>query len=386
MSLIALTVLTVLYAQGAYAAYVPDEIRDGVDNALDMVDLSAWDSMFYSLPEDIKALWGGMTPGEIVGNHALGEAGYMGPTLQSGLPALLKGALPDVLPVIVSLLVVAILTGVLKAMSESGMSGLNDIVGLVCQCFAIGVAMASFLSMAVLARNCIAQVTAFIEMASPVLITLLTALGGVTTSGIIKPAMAMLSSGVSFALQHVVMPVILVGGVLGVLNNITGRVQLGQLFQLSKTAVKWMIGFLFTLYFAITSLQGLTVFAFDSVSIRTAKFAIDKFIPIVGGMVSGTVDTVLGCILLVKNAVGLAAIILSFTIICVPLTNIAMAMLAFRLAAGVCEPIADPRLPKMLASLADVLTYLFAAVVSLFVMFVITVALIMGAGGTAIGG
>jgi stage III sporulation protein AE len=86
-----------------------------------------------------------------------------------------------------------------------------------------------------------------------VLLTLLTAAGGIASAGIFQPAMAMLSSGVSVALQGVVLPVILTGGVMGVLNNITGRVQLGQFFKLSKTVAKWMIGFLFTLYFGITT-------------------------------------------------------------------------------------------------------------------------------------
>ncbi|OQA15503.1 MAG: Stage III sporulation protein AE (spore_III_AE) [Firmicutes bacterium ADurb.Bin356] len=90
--------------------------------------------------------------------------------------------------------------------------------------------------------------------------------------------------------------------------------------------------------------------------------------------------------MLVKNAVGLLAIILAFSIACIPLMRIGVGMLAFRFAAAVCEPIADPRLPKMLASLADVLTYLFAATVSLSVMFMITVGLVMSTGNTVFAG
>lgn len=265
------------------------------------------------------------------------------------------------------------------------MSGVNEIAGFVCQCFAIGVAMVSFLSLADLARGAIERTSTFVELAFPALLTLLTAGGGIASAGIFQPAMTMLCSGVSVALQTVVLPVILMGGVFGMLNNITGKVQLGQFFNLSKTVAKWMIGLISTLYFGVTSLQGLTAASFDGVSIRTAKFALDKMVPIVGGMVSGTVDTVLGCAVLVKNAVGVAAILIAFGIVIVPLVRIGIGMLSFRLAAAVCEPIADARIPKMLASLADVLTYLFAAAASLSIMFMITVGLIMGAGNAAVG-
>ncbi len=367
-------------------AAVPQEIRDGVDSALGSTQLDSWQELFSSLPDEVRAMWGGEDLNSIVGGYALGESGFWGETLQQGITGLFKAMLPDILPTLLSLFAVALLSGFLRAMSDAGMTGLNDIAGFVCQCFAIGIALHEFLALAVLARESIVQTSRFIELAFPVLLTLLTSAGGIASAGIFQPAMAMLSSGVSIALQGVVLPVILTGGVMGVLNNITGRVQLGQFFKLSKTVAKWMIGFLFTLYFGITTLQGMTAASFDGISIRTAKFALDKLVPIVGGMVSGTVDTMLGCAALAKNAVGVAAILIAFSIICMPLLRIAAGMLAFRLAAAACEPIADPRLPKMLEALAEVLTYLFAAAVSLSVMFIITVGLIISTGNYAVMG
>ena len=271
-------------------------------------------------------------------------------------------------------------------MSEAGLQGVSDVAGFVCQCFAIGVAMTNFLVLANLARDCIERTSTFIQLSFPALLTLLTAAGGIASAGIFQPAMTILTGGVAFALQNLVLPVILMGGVMGMLNNLTGRVQLGQFFNLSKSVAKWMIGLISTLYFGVTALQGLTAGTFDGVSVRTAKFALDKMVPIVGGMVSGTVDTVLGCAVLVKNAAGVAAILIAFGVALVPLLRIGIGMLGFRLAAALTEPVADARIPKMLASFADVLTYLFAAAVSLSIMYMITVGLIMGAGNAAVGG
>ena len=375
-----------LLLPGITLATVPQEIKDGVDDALGQSDVGSWESFFHTLPEDSKALWGDGSLSDMIGSYALSEQDYQGEFLLDSIFAMLKNALPEMLPLIISLLAIALLSGFLRAMSDAGMRGLNDLVGFVCQCFAIAIAMGSFLSLAVLARETIARTSTFIEMAFPVLLTLLTAAGGIASAGIFQPAMAMLSSGMSVALQGVVLPVILAGGALGIINNITDRVQLSQLYQLSKTVAKWMIGLLTTLYLGITSLQGLTAGAFDGISIRTAKFAVDKFIPIVGGMVSGTVDTVLGCAMLVKNATGIVAMLITFSIVISPLLRIAAGMLAFRLAAALCEPIGEPRLPKMLASLGDVLTYLFAATISLSLMFMITVGLVIGMGNAAMMG
>ncbi|HWR23038.1 MAG TPA: stage III sporulation protein AE [Feifaniaceae bacterium] len=384
-AVLAVLALALLLVPVRALAQPPQEIVDGVQSALDGADVGKWNETYSALPEDVKALWGGKDLYTLISGYALGEGEYLGGTVQEALAHLLKSMLPDVLPMIVSLLAIAVLSGFLRAMSEANMSGVNEIAAFVCQCFAIGVAMVSFLSLADIARDTIERTSTFMELAFPPLLTMLTAAGGIASAGIFQPAMTMLCSGVSVALQKVVLPVILTGGVLGMLNNITGKVQLGQLFHLSKTVAKWMIGLISTLYFGVTSLQGLTAATFDGVSIRTAKFALDKMVPIVGGMVSGTVDTVLGCAVLVKNAAGVAAILITFGIVVVPLLRIAVGMLSFRLAAAVCEPIAEPRIPKMLASIGDVLTYLFAAAASLSVMFMITVGLIMGAGNAAIG-
>lgn len=47
----------------------------------------------------------------------------------------------------------------------------------------------------------------------------------------------------------------------------------------------------------------------DSVAVKTAKYAIDKGVPIVGGAVSGTVDTRAEGASLIKNSAGLAALV-----------------------------------------------------------------------------
>lgn len=367
-------------------ALMPTELREGVEDTIEDTNLQEWNMLFNSLPEDVRTLWGSQNLKTLVSDYALGEGDFWGSALEKGIREMFKNALPQLIPLILQLLAVAIFSGFLRAMGDAGMSGLNDIAGFVCQCFAICIALSSFLSLIMLSRETIEQTSAFIELSFPLLLTLLTAAGGITSAGIFQPAMSMLCSGVTIALQNVVLPVTLTGGVMGVLNNITGRVQLGQFFNLSKSVAKWLIGLLFTLYSGVTTLQGMSAATFDGISIRTAKFALDKLVPIVGGMVSGTVDTMLGCAVLVKNAVGLLAIILAFSIACIPLMRIGVGMLAFRFAAAVCEPIADPRLPKMLASLADVLTYLFAATVSLSVMFMITVGLVMSTGNTVFAG
>lgn len=380
-----LAAIGILLLSAPVDADVREEIRSGVAAAVEAADVSAWDSVLARLPEEARAFWGDKSAAQLVGEYAAGTAPYLGESLLFGVLERMKALLPDFLGVLLRFVVIALISGFVNAMGEAGVNGLRDIAGFASQAAAIVVVLGVYLPLLDTANNAVTQTSEFIELCFPALLTLLTATGSVGAAGVFQPAMAMLTGGVALVLQRAVLPLILAGSVLALLNNITGRVQLKHLSGLTKSAAKWTMGMLFTLYFGITSLQGMTASAFDSVTVRTAKYAADKMIPIVGGAVSGMVDTVLGCSVLVKNAAGAAAILIAFAIVCEPLLKILAGVFAFRIAAAVTEPVADARLPQMMTALSDMLTYLFAVTLVLALLFVLTIGLMMSAGAGAAG-
>ncbi|MDD3919781.1 MAG: stage III sporulation protein AE [Eubacteriales bacterium] len=389
MKKIAVSVLLlcgVLFYAAAAKGSVLEEIRTGVEQAMQDANVSAWDELLNELPQETKRFWEQKDANTLVRDYATGETPYLGDTVFSGLLEQLKSILPDFSGALIRLLIVSLISGFVKAMGEAGVSGLQDVAGFVCHAAAVIIAVATFMTLVETAKDTMDRTSRFIALCFPVLLTMLTALGGISAAGIFQPAMAMLTGGISLVLQRIVLPLILAGSVLAVLNNMTGRTQLKHLLGLCKSAVKWILGLVFTLYFGVTSLQGMTAAAVDNITVRTAKYAMDKMIPIVGGAVSGMVDTVLGCSLLVKNAAGAAAILIAFGIVCRPLLEIAAGIFAFRIAAAVSEPIADARLPQMMTALSEMLTYLFAVTLVLALMFVLTVGLVMSAGTGAVAG
>ena len=83
----------------------------------------------------------------------------------------------------------------------------------------------------------------------------------------------------------------------------------------------------------------MTAATYDGVTMRTAKYAASSLVPMVGGMVSGTMDTMLGCALLVKNAAGLAAILLTMSVVLMPVLRLVAQMFLLRLASALAEPL-----------------------------------------------
>ncbi len=185
-------------------------------------------------------------------------------------------------------------------------------------------------------------------------------------------------------LRDIILPLVLVCGALTIVSNISERMQVKRLAALIKSACSWITGIVFTVYVAISSIQGMTAASIDGISIRAAKYTIDRMVPIAGKMMSDTVDTVLSCTLLIKNAVGVAAIIICIVTVLAPVIQVLVNVFIFRASAAVLEPVADKRLVNCFTELSGVMVLVLVVLLSVGLMLIITVGLLMSAGNTNI--
>ena len=222
--------------------------------------------------------------------------------------------------------------------------------------------------------------TKCIETVTPVMSAALAATGSTASGTLMQPLSAFLSLAVSGAFKNVVLPLVSAAGIASMLGVLGENGSFEHMFGFFKSAVKWIIGAVFTIYFGVVSIQGITVARADSIAMRTARYAMDKSVPIVGGAVSGTLDTLLASASLIKNAAGAAAVLTAVLVAASPLISIACSGLACRAVAGLCEPLGDKRIPGLLTKMADVCTLLFATLTAVAAMFIITAGLAFAAG------
>ena len=141
---------------------------------------------------------------------------------------------------------------------------------------------------------------------------------------------------------------------------------------------------IFTIFISVLAIQGALTASIDGISIRTAKFAVDTFVPIVGKMFSQSLDTIVGCALLVKNAVGAAGLIILVLICLAPAVKIFSLLFLYKLAGALLEPITDERIVESLNGIGNVLSILLITVLGIAIMFFMTVALLIATGNTAV--
>ena len=211
----------------------------------------------------------------------------------------------------------------------------------------------------------------------PLMMTLLAAVGGTASSAFYQPAVMAAAGSMTALIQQVTLPLAVSVAVLSMAGGLSEGLRVSRLCRLLRQAACWTLGLGFTVFVGVMSVQGVNAAALDGVSIRTAKFAMDRFIPIVGGMFADTVDTLVGCSLVVHNALGVLGLLLVLGALLMPLIRVVMTLFLYRTAAALLEPVSNSPLCRTISSYADVFQLLFVIQLSVGAMFLLLVAQLM---------
>lgn len=235
-----------------------------------------------------------------------------------------------------------------------------------------------------LAGETVDRMAEWMQAIFPVLVTLLAAVGGTASSAFYQPAVIAAGGAMTTLVHQVTMPLAVSVAVLTMVGSLSEELHVSRLCRLFRQAANWTLGFGFTVFIGVMSVQGVSAAALDGVSIRTAKYAIDNFIPIVGGMFSDTVDTLVGCSLVVHNAVGVFGLLLLLGALLVPLLRTVCTLFLYRAAAAVIEPVSNTPLCRAVGGYADVFSLLFIIQLSVGAMFLLLVAQLITAGNLTV--
>ena len=235
------------------------------------------------------------------------------------------------------------------------------------------------------AEQAVSRMAEMMQALFPILLTLLAAVGGSYGAALLEPAVSAASGIVTALVRGVSLRLSTGVAVVTLLDHLSPRMRLSRLAGLLRTASNWLLGVAFTVFLGVTSLQGLTASAADGVSIRAAKYAVDNFVPVVGGMFADTMDTLVGCSLLIKNAVGVTGLALLLSAAAVPMIRTLCAVMTYRLCAALLQPVAPSRAADLLQGFSDALMLLFIIQLSVSAMFVLLVAQVLAVGNGTVG-
>ncbi len=281
---------------------------------------------------------------------------------------------------IINIIVIAAVSGILNVL-ESSFSERDTSELTFFACFTlIAIAVVRLLSESIgYGAEVVGRLTGFVTKISPVITILMVSSGSAVSASSFYPVLSASVYVVSMVIDKLIIPLVYLSAVMGIINNVSKRVQLGKLNDLIKSFSKWILTGILTVFTGINAIYGFSVPVLDAVTLKALKFTVGSVVPVVGGIVADTVETVLGGAKLMKNAVGTAGIIMVIIICLVPIIKLGVIILMLKLSAACVEPLTDKRIADMINDVATPVTTVFSMVIAAAMLFIISIAIIIGA-------
>ena len=285
--------------------------------------------------------------------------------------------------IIIIAIVCALLNNLQSAFSNETIS---NIAFFACYSLLIIIMAKSFYVGVDVAKVTINRMMDFMVALMPVLMMLLASLGGFSEAVVLDPIIigTIMISAKIFA--QIIIPLICMSFVLQFVNSISEEFKINRLTKLLNQIALWIQGIVMTLFIGIITIRGISSKTIDQVAAKTAKYAVDNFVPIVGKSLSDAVSTVAGYSLLLKNALSSIGLIIIVIIIIFPVIKLLLMAFIYKLTAALIEPISDKRLVDCISAAGDSLILIMSCVISISVMFFIIISIIAAAGKMAVGG
>ncbi len=298
---------------------------------------------------------------------------------------LLIGEIKRTLKVLLLIPAIVILNTYLSGMQNSFHSkGAIDAAFFVCYSVMVGVAAAAFVETIKSGREVIENVSVFMRVLIPVSLASLASSGAIISATTFEMVLMTIIEVTHLAVEKIFVPIVMAATALNIANNISSTFNAEKLIQLMNKSVKWGLGTMLTLFVGITGLQGIAAGTADGLTVKVTKFATSNLIPMVGGILAETVETVMNCSAVIKNAIGVVGIITVILMAAIPIIKVCVCLILFRLCAAVIEPIAEKRWVKCLTEFGDSVSMVLAMSVAVVVMFIIILTIIINVGNNAI--
>jgi len=233
-------------------------------------------------------------------------------------------------------------------------------------------------------KQAINQMTNFMQAMLPVLITVMSSMGSFTGAALFKPVVIGSAEVISKIIMEVVMPLIIMMSVIYLINSINENIQISYLAKFLQKAAGVLIGLCLTIFVGIATVQGVTSNSVDNLTVTTMKFAAGSFVPIIGHVLTDTLDVMFSSSLVISSALRMISVIALFVIISLPVAKIVVLILIYKFTAAVVQPIVDKKLADALDGIGDSLTILLIAIICVGVMFYMSLTILIGASNPSI--
>lgn len=320
------------------------------------------------------------SPKELIMKVIRGEKVLDGKTLIKDISRIIFNELHLSLNLLSKILIITLISTILTNMQNSfEESSISQLANYFTYVLIAALVLTNFSDLLDMTKATVGRMIDYMQLILPILLTLLIVTGGPSTKILYHPMILGTVNILGISISNIVFPLIYFSFIVSILSNLSQRAELRKLANLARQIIIFIISAIFTIFIGILTIYGLST-NIDGLSIRTAKFAVDSLVPIVGGFLSDSVDAVIGSSGILKNGIGIIGLIILVLIILLPIIKITVLLLIYSVIGAIVEPIASSNIIKFFSDVSKTLLLVLISLVAVGVMFFITITITVDTG------
>lgn len=281
---------------------------------------------------------------------------------------------------VLKIISVSILCSLLKSIQAHNESSVSEVAFYICYLFVVTLVINSYIEIAMLCSDTMTKLNDFMNILTPLILTLLVANGSIASVTIMQPVLILMTNITNTLITKIILPIIFISMVINIIGNISDNIDVSKLPSILQKTSVWTVNFILGIFIGILSLEGTLSANVDGLTAKTAKTVVSTVIPVVGKALSDATDSIIGAASITKNALGIVGVIAIVGIVCIPIIKAFVMMFIYNISAALIEPLVDKRMTKCIADAGNAIKIIFALMSTVSILFIISITLMIKVG------
>ena len=165
-----------------------------------------------------------------------------------------------------------------------------------------------------------------------------------------------------------------------ILSELSKEVRLSKFSELIETIVSWGLKTLLAGVIGLNVIQRILSPAIDAVK-RGILIKGGEALPLIGDVVGGGTEVVIGTAVLIKNGIGIAGMFLCLVICLTPVMQMTVTTLMYQVVTALIQPISDKRMVNCIGSMAEGGKMILKILFTTGLLFLLTIAIVASTTG-----
>ena len=235
-----------------------------------------------------------------------------------------------------------------------------------------------------LCHNIISMVSSYIkalcivmESIAPLMSTLYIMTGNITSAGFANASLILFISFIEQFLIIFMLPIVNICLSFSIMKAINSNLDFSGITKILKNTFVSVTVFVMSILMFVFSSKNILAQASDTLSIKTAKFAISSFIPIVGSTVNEALKTVVASLSSIKSSCGIIVIIVIALLMLPIIISLLVNRLFFNISASLARTLNCSSESSIFEEAGSICGFLLALILCTCILFIFTISILI---------